>query len=30
MTTKQRNEDQDFPRFDENNHQNIPSDAWFN
>jgi len=27
---KYKEEEQEFPRFDENNHQNIPSDAWFN
>lgn len=23
-------EELDFPRFDEENHQTVPSDAWFN
>jgi hypothetical protein len=30
MTTSIHNEDQDFPKFDESNHQTIPADAWFN
>lgn len=30
MTARRNNEEEQFPKFDENNHQNIPSDAWFN
>ena len=30
MTKNYKEEEQEFPRFNESDYQSIPSDAWFN